>query len=221
MQKDYVYGIIKREREVISVRKDAIGTLVLYAPSAKADLIAPVFPKERYDEILSCSSVSLRREKLAVWKLLEKAVKEHINLDFANLNFTKTPNGKWICPEFHFSLSHSGDIVAVAVSGKPVGVDVQKFRPIREGLAERILTEGELLALASLPSDKRNEFILSAWAGKESAFKKDGGECLTPRKREGRGASISFFEYGAEKYVLAVTQEDSKENIEIRFTEEI
>ena len=203
------------------MRRDAIGTLVLYAPSAKADLIAPVFPKERYDEILSCSSVSLRREKLAVWKLLEKAVKEHLNLDFANLCFTKTPNGKWTCPEFHFSLSHSGDIVAVAVSEKPVGVDVQKFCPIKEGLAERILTEEELRALVTLPPERRDEFILSAWAGKESAFKKDGDECLTPRKREGRGASISFFEYGAEKYVLAVTQEDSKENIEIRFTEEI
>ena len=218
-----MYGIIKREREVISVRQDAIGTLVLYAPSGNVDLSAPVYPKERKDEILSCRSESVKREKLAVWKLLEKATREHLKLDFANLKFTKTQSGKWICPEFCFSLSHSGDMVAVAVSLRPVGVDVQKYRTVREGLERRILTESELGELEECPPSLREDLILSLWTSKESLFKRDGGECLSPRQRETQGEHVSLkrFEYGKDKYVLAVATEDGEENIEIRFTEDI
>ena len=197
--------------------------IVLYSPVGEVDLNAPIYPKERYEEILSCRNDSVKREKYAVWKLLEKAATEFLSLDFANQEFAKTSNGKWICPDFYFSLSHSGDIVAVAISQNPVGVDVQKFRAIRAGLAERILTEKELVAFESLSSDRREDFIHSVWAGKESAFKRDGGECLSPRQRETEGAGITttFFEYGNEKYVLAVAASDANKNIEILFTEEI
>jgi phosphopantetheine--protein transferase-like protein len=197
--------------------------IVLYSPIGEVDLNTPIYPKERYEEILSCRNDGVKREKYAVWKLLEKAATEFLSLDFANLKFTKQPNGKWICPDFYFSLSHSDDIVAVAVSRKSVGVDVQKFRAIRAGLADRILTEKELVTFESLPSNRREDFIHSVWAMKESLFKRDGGECLSPRQRETEGAGITttFFEYGDEKYVLAVAATDDSENIEIRFTEEI
>lgn len=223
MQNKRLYVIIKRESEVIFVRLTDFGVVVFYSPVGEVDPMTPIYPRERLLEISSCRSESVKKEKIAVWKLLEKAVREFLNLDFDNLEFTKTPNGKWICPEFYFSLSHSGDIIAVAISRDPVGVDVQKFRLIRQGLAERILTENELAAFESVPPDKREEFIHCAWAGKESAFKRDGGECLAPRQRETEGAGVTtfLFEYGNEKYVLAVAASDANKNIEIIFTEEI
>ncbi|MBQ7344312.1 MAG: 4'-phosphopantetheinyl transferase superfamily protein [Clostridia bacterium] len=195
--------------------------LVLYAPIREADMTKPLYPECRDKEVRASKSDKTKREKYLVWKLLEKAVEEQFNIEFANLEFTKCANGKWICPELCFSLSHSGDIVAAAVAKRPVGVDVQKFQAIREGLAERILTAGELGILDTLPPDKRDEFILSAWAGKESAFKRDGGECLAPRQRESKGVRVTHFEYNSEKYVLAVAASDADEKIEIRFTEEI
>ena len=65
---------------------------VIYAPLESCDITKPLYPKARYDEVMSCKNEKLRQEKYQVWKLLEKAVRECTSLDFDNIKFTKTLN---------------------------------------------------------------------------------------------------------------------------------
>ena len=164
--------------------KSTIDTLVIYAPITDAATSEPLYPPERQAEIDRCKNDRTRREKYLVWKLLECAVSERFNLDFANLKFTKSENGQWSCPEFCFSLAHTDGAVCVAVSSSPVGVDIEKVAPVKEGLYSRVLTDSEREELSRLHEGERALFFLEAWVKKESLFKRDGGECLAPRSRD-------------------------------------
>lgn len=69
-----------------------------------------------------------------------------------------------------FNLSHSNDMVLIAVSTKDeVGVDVELMR--KNSLAESILTLGELEAFNSLPQERQEEAFYSAWTHKEALLK--------------------------------------------------
>lgn len=196
--------------------------LVMFAPLVDTDISAPLVPAEREREVRGTKNEAVRREKYLVWKLLARAVKDRFNLDFANLEFTKNENGKWVCPDFYFSLSHSDGALCVAVSASEVGVDIQRVHRASKGLAKRFLTDGERSYMAQLPDEEQERFFIEAWAKKESLFKKSGGIALDPRGIDtlASGAVTSFVTLGGEEYVIALAiNEDEK--YEIIYTEEI
>ena len=155
-----------------SVPERKINTVVAYAPIKDADITVPLYPSVRYDEVKECKNDKVKLEKYLVWKLLEKIVESTLNIDFANVQFTKTDNGKWVCPDFYFSLSHTDGLVCVALSGSPIGVDTELVRDVNAGLAKKILTEREVDLMADLPFDEQNRYLLESWVKKESIFKK-------------------------------------------------
>ena len=58
----------------------------------------------------------------------------------------RTDSGKpWFpqYPQCHFNLSHSGGLALCGVGEHPLGVDVERVRPRREGLARYVLSEEE------------------------------------------------------------------------------
>ena len=199
----------------------SIKTLVMYAPIRDVNITEVLYPESRYREILACKNENARREKYLVWKLLEQAIKTGTDLDFANLEFTKTANGKWVCHDLYFSLSHADGVVCVAVSDQPIGVDVEAVKDIRPALANKILTEGERAIMESIPKDKRGRFLLDAWAKKESIFKMRGGEALLPNRIESTSVKVKMHSVtvSGREYVIAIATE--KDNIEIVYTEEL
>lgn len=69
-----------------------------------------------------------------------------------------------------FNLSHSNDMVLIAVSRKDeVGVDIEMLR--KNSLAESILTACELDMFNSLPQERQEEAFYSAWTHKEALLK--------------------------------------------------
>lgn len=67
------------------------------------------------------------------------------------------------------SISHSEDMVACAVSDAPVGIDIQKIRPISPALSRHLCTPEEAeYAGTSLHR------LYEIWTGKEAWFKKQG-----------------------------------------------
>ncbi len=81
------------------------------------------------------------------------------------------------------SVTHSGDLVAVAVAGAPVGVDVEQLdrgpRPLGgdgdpQALARLVLSAAEQAALASVPPADRTRAFLVAWTRKEAVTKATG-----------------------------------------------
>lgn len=68
----------------------------------------------------------------------------------------------------YFSLSHSGEYAVCAVSGKPVGVDIQALRRLNEGIVKRCFTESERGRLTDDAS------FTALWARKEAVSKAVG-----------------------------------------------
>ena len=193
----------------------------MYAPLCNVDTAVPLYPPERYSEIQRCKSEKARHEKYLVWKLLERAVEMNYNLKFANLQFTKTTNGKWVCPVFYFSLSHTDGAVCVALSDKAVGVDIEKVRDVKLSFKDKILTEREKEKMDTLPESERGLFLLRAWVKKESIFKMGGGEALLPARIEtidsiAKTQTLSILD---KEFVLSVAS--FNDNIEIVYTEEL
>lgn len=150
--------------------------------------IAPVFPPLRYEEISACANAKLKASKYADWRLLSSAVENSFRLDFNSIAFTKTKRGKWLADKLFFSLSHSGDFVAVAVSNLPVGVDIE-FEPAfssrwetgdekLSALAKKVYTKSELREADTVtPQD-----FIKKWTVKEAVFKRNGKGKYRPRR---------------------------------------
>lgn len=78
-------------------------------------------------------------------------------------------------PELHFSLSHSGNLVACAIGEMPVGVDVQTIVTARDSLINYVMTDAEKWALQSLDDlDDKNAYFTQLWTLKESYTKATG-----------------------------------------------
>lgn len=196
--------------------------IVIYAPMGDVDTSAPVHPAARYSEILDCKNGNAKAEKYLVWRLLEHAVKNYTNLDFANLQFTKTDTGKWMCPELHFSLSHTDGLVCVAISDEPIGVDAEAVRSVRHELASRILTDKERMLFECEPESGRGEHLLKSWVTKESIFKRGGGTALLPNRIEAaeHPTALRHVTVGTCEYLISVCHTDAHK-IEFNYVEEI
>ncbi|GAB2786605.1 4'-phosphopantetheinyl transferase family protein [Streptomyces daliensis] len=83
----------------------------------------------------------------------------------------------------HFSLSHSGGLVLVAVADKPVGADVQRApASATADVCAGRLHPDERAELARTPHERRGEHFARIWARKEAYLKGLGtGLCRPPR----------------------------------------
>jgi phosphopantetheine--protein transferase-like protein len=81
-----------------------------------------------------------------------------------------------------FSVSHSEDLLVVAVSRHAVGVDVEKVRDYWElmDVAERVFPWAEVERIQGLAKDQRVEAILKLWTKFEAAGKVLGSGITSP-----------------------------------------
>lgn len=87
----------------------------------------------------------------------------------------RTPRGKPYLKDgsCHFSISHSRRHVFCCISRRPIGIDAEEMdRPVRSGLAERILSPQERLRWESQPD--RRAALLRLWVLKEAQAKLTG-----------------------------------------------
>lgn len=73
----------------------------------------------------------------------------------------------------HVSISARGDWAALAVSDRPVGVDLEIIGPALEP-AWNVLAKSERGALAALPAQDRHRAFLELWTAKEAYLKARG-----------------------------------------------
>jgi 4'-phosphopantetheinyl transferase len=93
----------------------------------------------------------------------------------ASLLFHTEGNGKPALtgePALRFNLSHSHNLALLAVSRDyDLGVDIERIRPISDGIAERFFAEPERDALRTLPPEARLDGFYSCWTRKEAFLK--------------------------------------------------
>ena len=138
-------------------------------PDAAA-LLLPRWRRERYDAL---KNEQARRESLAAGLLFAAAAARRglspEEADRAEI----LPAGKPVLekrPDVWFSLSHSGRYVLCAVSGAPVGADVQEIRPASLGIARRFHPD-ERDWLSRQPEGERLTAFFRLWARKEAWVK--------------------------------------------------
>lgn len=115
------------------------------------------------------------------WPLLKQAV--HLCWGWEALPpVERSSRGKPLfqgMPDRWFSLSHSGGMALCALSGQPVGVDVELVRPRRAKLLQWALSQDELAHC-----DGTWEDFYRAWTLKESWCKREDAPLYPPRKVE-------------------------------------
>jgi len=101
-------------------------------------------PLLRRREILRKASTDQRKLSLAGDVLAKRAILELSNGRETPV-FAKGENGKPYCLNYpyHFNVSHSKKYTVVAVSDKPIGVDIEVIRPFSASAAAKHLSEEE------------------------------------------------------------------------------
>jgi len=76
-----------------------------------------------------------------------------------------------------FNVSHSDRYALIAVAEADVGVDIERIRPLKDmdRLAERVFSDRERQALATVPAEVRAEAFFAGWTRKEAYIKARGG----------------------------------------------
>ncbi len=204
------------QMEQVRLQFAALRPAEVYTALIPQKQLGEVFPRLRQEQIENTTHEGLKRQRYFVWKLLEVAVKRSFGYEMKDLHFSRDEDGKWSCRECFFSLSHTDGAVAVAVSRKPVGVDLECAEHLmRPGLAEKILTEEEKI----LPREDENKFLLQMWCAKEALFKAGSEPNFQPKKISAlSGVQTRNVQLGEREYCLAVTAEESQN---IRFFENI
>lgn len=176
-----------------------------------------IVPPARAREIEDCSNPKVQHEKYYAWKLLEKALMRSLGLKPGSLDIRRSENGKWECSSCFFSLSHSGNFVAAAVSRKPIGVDIEKWDPSRftKELANKMVTKREKAAIRRLGESERGTALNALWTKKEAIYKSAGDTSFQPRRIETSkyASATKAILLEDERYLITVVSEDSDQAV--------
>ena len=78
--------------------------------------------------------------------------------------------------DVHVSISHAGDYVVCAISDRPVGIDIEKIKPVSRRIAERTFSRSELEYL-NCDGEMRGDALVrfyEIWTAKEAYAKMKG-----------------------------------------------
>lgn len=112
---------------------------------------------------------------------LRRVLALYIPIAPPQLHFGETAFGKPFLANEHsgppiaFNLSHSGELAIVAVAdGMPIGVDIERIRPVSADLLAGCLAPREFAMLAALTPALREESFIRCWTRKEACLKAIG-----------------------------------------------
>lgn len=144
------------------------------------------------------------RRRMAFGEMLLKSLVGDKNLRLENL-----PSGKPVAfvghREVFVSISHSGDFVAAAFAGTPVGIDLEVKREVNPNLLKRALTPAELEFV------KTDEDFLKIWTAKEAYLKLTGeglsglmGADVLPLMQKGEKDGLILQEHHTRDYACTI-----------------
>lgn len=123
-----------------------------------------LLPPKRRERLLQVKLSERRREVLCAYAILRQALWEQYHWrDFPEV--TLSSFGKPFFPDFptvHFNLSHTKGAVLVGISDQPIGVDIEKIRPV---------TPRAMRQIANVASEKA---FFQSWVRREARAKRGG-----------------------------------------------
>lgn len=152
----------------------------------ETEAMLPLLPPERQERLLRIKQSEKRREPLCAYLILRHALWEQYRWrELPPIRLTSL--GKPYFPDFpevHFNLSHTTGAVLVALSGEPVGVDIEHIRPVSERAMRR---------LADVTTERA---FFQSWVRREagpSAAAPAWGPCWRRRPRSSLGSDSIFW----------------------------
>ena len=173
------------------------------------DCDEPLYPEERDVLVKNTANHTVRRERYFVWRLLEVAIRHSLGLELSEIGLRREGE-RWTGELADVSLSHGGAL-AVAVSGAPVGVDIESLSGDSDTarLAERFFSDAERAEYYAAPEDERRAAFLRIWTAKEAIFKSQRSAAFAPSEVDS-GASLVHsrtVRLGEEDFILSVATE--------------
>lgn len=101
--------------------------------------LTAALPKWRLKRLERLKYAEWRREPLCAYWLLQCALRKHFGWkELPAMEYTSS--GKpyfpgW--PDVHFGISHTDGAVMVGIADREIGVDLEKIRPVKEGMLRR------------------------------------------------------------------------------------
>ncbi|MBQ4119236.1 MAG: 4'-phosphopantetheinyl transferase superfamily protein [Clostridia bacterium] len=95
---------------------------------------------------------------------------EKNNIEKSELILSKGNHGKPYfenLPDFHFNISHSGNFQVIAISNRPIGIDVERLKSVNPNVAKRFCKD-EYGYITECDSDYR---FIEIWTKKEAYLK--------------------------------------------------
>ena len=165
-----------------------------------------ILPQYVSGEIFNSNEHKIK-QKRATYGLLKYAVKQVFDLDEDFSTLRKNENGKPVSDNYHLSISHKENLIAIAISNSNVGVDIEY---VNEKINVNNIKKTILNSEESHLSLNTAYDIFNMWVKKESKFKFEGGEKLEPKniKTTSSNFNISEIEYQNKSYLLGVCADD-------------
>lgn len=129
--------------------------------------------REKRERLLRYRHLSDRQNGVFAEVLLRCMISVRWDVPYSDIALQTGPYGKPFIanvPGCEFSLSHTNNALAVALSDKPVGVDVEKVRDMDMAISEKVFSEAEKTWLLETPEDQNRRFF-ELWTKKEALVK--------------------------------------------------
>ena len=142
--------------------------------SARFERLAQTIPEERREKLKAFRHDGARRLSLAASLLLMHALQDE---GLSAGEIAVTAYGKPYLPQqpdFHFSLSHSGNMALCAVSNEEVGCDIEIPHGFDPKIARRFFHKTECDWLFAQPEQAQSNAFYRLWTCKESFIKAIG-----------------------------------------------
>lgn len=131
----------------------------------------------RRKEIFKKTDVNDRKRSLAGDILVRKYLSKLYGMSKEKIEIKKGAHGKPYVLNLpaHFNVSHSGDYTVVAISDRPIGIDVEIIKDFSAILAKKLFNEDELKYISG-SSTTRKKFLMQKsfyeiWTAKEAFLK--------------------------------------------------
>ena len=165
------------------------------------------FPQQRRDKVMAYRHHAQRCQSALAYDLLRNLLRERFGItemgDFVYLEHGKPYLAAY--PWVHFSMSHCREAVAVAVSEREVGIDVERIATFKEQVGRYVLSDEEYQSVVE--AEDCDRAFTRLWTKKE-AFLKMTGEGVGSKMHhvlENLGAtSITTIDRG--RYVISVAE---------------
>lgn len=152
-------------------------------------------PDERQESIKKFAKSDDAKRVLLADVLIISVIASELKVRRKTIEFTSNKYGKPFLKgnsRLHFNVSHSGDWVVCVIDDEPVGIDIEKIRPIEFESLEQFFSDEEYKMLIAKNPEKRQLFFFDLWTLKESYIKAVGKGLSIPVK----SVTINFLKTG-------------------------